>query len=254
MATSSSVLDQFRLDDRVVVITGASSGLGVAFAQAVAEAGADVVVAARRAERLTDTVGLIEAAGAKGLAVSADVSRDADCGDVVRAAVERFGRIDVLVNNAGIADHVPASRLDAEEFRRVVEVNLTACFTMAQASATVMEPGSSIINVSSVMAHTTLGVPSTAYIASKAGVLGLTRSLARQWTQRKGIRVNALLPGFFPSEMTDATPMEVIQDRLVMGRMGRTEELAAALVFLASDASSYMTGAELVVDGGFTLA
>jgi len=253
MSGSSSVLDRYRLDDRVVVVTGASSGLGVAFAQACAEAGANVVVAARRADRLADTVAMIESTGRKGLAVSADVTNEGDCHDVVRAAVEHFGRLDVLVNNAGVGDYTPASRLEADAFQHVIDVNLTACFTMAKASAAVMQPGSSIINVSSVMAHTTLGIPTTAYIASKAAVSGLTRSLAREWTGRKGIRVNSLLPGFFPTEMTGDMMADLIQDRLVMGRMGDPAELAAALVFLAGDASSYVTGSELVVDGGFTL-
>jgi len=251
--SGGSVLDLFRLDGRVVVITGASSGLGVSFAQSCAQAGADVVVTARRADRLKETVGLIEATGRQGLAVPADVSRDGDCQRIVQAAMERFGRLDVLVNNAGIEEHVPASRLEIDAFRRVVDVNLTACFAMAQAAAKVMVPGSSIINVASVLGLTTLDFPSTAYSASKAGVLGLTRSLARQWTLRKGIRVNALLPGFFPSEMTETVPVEYLQDRLVMGRLGRPEELAAALVFLASDAGGYVTGSEIVVDGGLTI-
>jgi NAD(P)-dependent dehydrogenase (short-subunit alcohol dehydrogenase family) len=250
----SAVLDRFRLDDKVVIVTGATSGLGVTFAQACAQAGADVVVAGRRAERLEDTVALITAAGRQGLAVAADVTHDSDCQRLVESAVERFGRIDVLVNNAGVAEYGPATRLAGAEFQRVLHVNLTACFTMSQAVSAAMAPGASIVNVSSILALTTLEMPSTAYNASKAGVLGLTRALARQWSGRKGIRVNALLPGFFPSEMTAELPREFIGDRLVMGRVGIPEELAAALVFLASDASSYVTGAELVVDGGFTLA
>jgi NAD(P)-dependent dehydrogenase (short-subunit alcohol dehydrogenase family) len=245
--------DPFRLDDKVVVVTGASSGLGVAFAHACAGAGADVVVAARRADRLADTVELVRAAGREGLAVSADVAQAEDCQAVVAAAVERFGRVDVLVNNAGIEDHDPASRLSLESFQQVLDVNVTACFVVAQAAAKVMPAGSSIVNVSSVLGHTTLDAPSTAYSTSKAAVLGLTRSLARQWTGRKGIRVNSLLPGFFPSEMTSGVPDDLLAHRLVMGRFGRPEELASALVFLASDASSYMTGAELVVDGGLLL-
>jgi NAD(P)-dependent dehydrogenase (short-subunit alcohol dehydrogenase family) len=247
-------IDRFRLDDKVVVITGASSGLGVAFAQACAEAGADVVVAARRADRLDETVRLVEAAGRNALAVPADVAVDDDCRQVIAAAVERFGRVDVLVNNAGIEDHEPASRLALESFRRVMDVNVTACFAMAQAAAAVMEPGSSIVNLSSVLGHTTVDLPSTAYSTSKAALLGLTRTLARQWTGRKGIRVNSLVPGFFPSEMTEGVPREFLDPRLAMGRFGRPEELASALVFLASDASSYITGTELVVDGGFLLS
>ena len=222
--------DRFRLDDKVVVVTGASSGLGVAFAEACARAGADLVVAARRTDRLRDTVALVEAAGRQALAVPADVAEQRDCAAVVQAAVERFGRIDVLVNNAGIEDHDPASRLSREDFVRVMDVNVTACFTMAQEAAKAMPAGSSIVNVSSVMAQTTMDFPSTAYTTSKAAVLGLTRSLARQWTARKGIRVNALLPGFFPSEMTAGLPQDAIGHRLVMGRLGRPEELASALL------------------------
>ena len=246
-------LDRFRLDDKVVLITGASSGLGVAFAESCARAGADVVVAARRADRLEATVGLVEKAGRRGVAVPADVSDADDCRRIVSTAVERFGRIDVLVNNAGIEDHDPASRLSPDFFRRVMDVNVTACFLLAQAAAPVMPEGSSIINVSSVLGLTTLDAPSTAYSTSKAAVLGLTRTLARQWTGRKGIRVNSLVPGFFPSEMTDGLPPGLLEDRLVMGRFGRPEELASALLFLACDASSYITGTELVVDGGLLL-
>ena len=248
-----SVLERFRLDDKVVVVTGATSGLGVAFAQACAQAGADVVVAGRRAQRLEDTVALIEAAGRTGLAVAADVTLEEDCQRVVESTVERFGRIDVLVNNAGIVDRIPASRLSSAEFQRVLDVNLTAGFRMAQAAVPAMRPGSSIVNVASAIAHRNLDVPATAYTASKAGLLGLTRSLAKQWSGRRGIRVNALAPGFFPSELTDELPFEPPRESVVIGRMGDPAELAAALVFLAGDASTYMTGAELVVDGGYLL-
>jgi NAD(P)-dependent dehydrogenase (short-subunit alcohol dehydrogenase family) len=249
------VLDRFRLDGKVVVITGASSGLGVAFAVACAEAGADIVVAARRADKLADTVALIEATGREALAVSADVANESDCRRIVDETMARFGRLDVLVNNAGVGEHNFATRLSTTDFQRVIDVNLTACFSTAKAAAAVMPPGSSIINVASIMAHTTVeGMPTTAYSASKAGLLGLTRSLARQWTGRKGIRVNALLPGFFPTEMTEELPEQVIAQRLLTGRLGDPQELSAALVFLASDASSYVTGVELVVDGGFLLS
>ncbi len=254
VVTRPSVSDRFRLDDKVVVVTGASSGLGVAFAAACAEAGADVVLAARRAHSLDETLGAITDSGRDGLAVVADVSDPNDCRKVIEQALDRFGRVDVLVNNAVVADHDPASRLALAEFERVVAVNLTACFSMAQAVVPAMAPGSSIVNVASSMAHTTLDFPTTAYSASKGGLIGLTRSLARQWSGRKGIRVNALLPGFFPSEMTDGIHDELIGHRLVMGRLGDPDELAAAVVFLASDASSYMTGSQLVVDGGFLLS
>ena len=248
-----SALDRFRLDDRVVIVTGGSSGLGVAFAQACAGAGADVVVAARRADRLETTLELVRDAGRDGLAVTADVSSEQDCRRIVEETVERFGRLDVLVNNAGVAESRPAAQLTGFDFQRVLDVNVTACFNMARAAAEHMPCGSSIVNVSSVMGLTTIEGPSSAYSASKAAVLGLTRALAREWTLSKGIRVNAILPGFFPSEMTPAVVAQMLSHRLAMGRLGDPDELAAAVVFLASDASSYMTGAELLVDGGFML-
>ncbi|MFW0796793.1 SDR family oxidoreductase [Gordonia sp. CPCC 205515] len=253
-AVQQSIQSPFRLDDKVVLITGASSGLGVAFARACAGAGADIVVAARRADRLAETVELVESLGRRALAVPADVTGPDDCRKLVDAAVAQFGRIDVLVNNAGIEDHAPATRLPIDEFQRVLDVNVTACFALAQAAAPAMPSGSSIVNISSVMSRTTMDFPSTGYSTSKAALNGLTRTLARQWSGRKQIRVNALLPGFFPSEMTDNVALDLLENRVVMGRLGRPEELSAALVFLASDASSYITGTELVVDGGLLLS
>jgi len=252
-----SVLDSFRLDGRVALVTGASSGLGVAIAHALAEAGADVVVGARRAERLAGTVTGIEATGRRGLAVSTDVSRPEDCNAMVDAAMAEFGHVDILVNNAGIGTAVPATKETPEQFREVIDVNLNGCYWMAQACGRVMRPGSSIVNISSVLALTTAGLPQAAYAASKSGLLGLTRDLAQQWGARKGIRVNAIAPGFFPTEMTDEYRpgyLESLQHRVVLGRMGELPELAAAVVFLASPAAGYMTGATVVVDGGVTIA
>ncbi|MFD7656395.1 SDR family NAD(P)-dependent oxidoreductase [Actinosynnema sp. NPDC059797] len=249
------ILDKFRLDDRVAIVTGASSGLGVAFAKALAEAGADVVLAARRADRLEDTAGLVEEAGRRALVVQADVARPEDCREVARAAAA-FGRVGVLVNNAGVASAVPASRETPEQFRAVVDVNLNGAYWMAQAAAAVMTDGGSIVNVSSVLGLVSGGLPQAAYSATKAGLLGLTRDLAQQWTGRKGIRVNAIAPGYFASEMTDQYPegyLDAHISRLPMGRVGDPEELAAAVVFLASPAGGYATGATFVVDGGVTL-
>lgn len=252
-----AVLDRFSLEGKVAVVTGASSGLGVAFAQALAEAGADVVLAARRVERLADTASLVQGCGRRALTVATDVSVPAQCQALVEASVAEFGRLDILVNNAGVGTAVPATRETPEQFRQVLDVNLNGSYWMAQAAGRVMQPGSSIINISSVLGITTAGLPQAAYAASKAGMLGLTRDLAQQWCTRKGIRVNALAPGFFPSEMSDQYPPAYIDtqlQRVPMRRKGEGEELAAALVFLASDASSYITGQTLAVDGGLTIA
>jgi NAD(P)-dependent dehydrogenase (short-subunit alcohol dehydrogenase family) len=251
------VLDLFRLDGRAAVVTGASSGLGVAFALALAEAGADVVLAARRVDRLQETRALVEAAGRRALVVATDVSSPEQCQALVAAAVAELGRVDVLVNNAGVGTAVPATRESPEEFRRVIEVNLNGCYWTAQACGRVMQPGSSIVNVSSVLGLVSGGLPQAAYSASKAGLLGLTRDLAQQWTGRKGIRVNALAPGFFASEMTDAYPpgyLDLMTQRVPVGRTGDAAELAATLVWLVSPAAGYVTGQTVVVDGGLSIA
>ena len=248
-----TVLDMFRLDGKVAIVTGASSGLGVAFAQALAEAGADVVLGARRVDRLADTRALVEAAGRRAIAVQTDVADPEACTALVEAAMAEFGHVDLLVNNAGIGTAVPATRETPEQFRQVVDVNLNGCYWMAQACGRVMQPGSSIVNISSVLGLTTAGLPQAAYAATKAGLIGLTRDLAQQWTGRKGIRVNALAPGFFESEMTDSYPDGYIESqlgRVLVGRKGDPDELAAALVFLVSDAGGYVTGTTIPVEGG----
>jgi NAD(P)-dependent dehydrogenase (short-subunit alcohol dehydrogenase family) len=251
-----TVLDLFSLTGKVAIVTGASSGLGVAFAQALAEAGCDVALGARRLDKLRATRDLVEAAGHRALDVETDVADPEACQRLVDAAMLEFGRVDILVNNAGIGTAVPATREKPEEFRQVIEVNLLGAYWMAQACGRVMQPGSSIINISSVLGLTTAGLPQAAYAASKAGMIGLTRDLAQQWTGRKGIRVNAIAPGFFASEMTEQYNqgyLDMMMMRVVSGRMGDARELAATLVWLASDAAGYVTGQTIAVDGGVTI-
>jgi NAD(P)-dependent dehydrogenase (short-subunit alcohol dehydrogenase family) len=249
----TSVLDSFSLDGKVAIVTGASSGLGVAFATGLADAGADIAICARRAERLEDTRKEVEARRRRCIAVPADVANPDDCTRVVEETVQQLGKVDVLINNAGIGTAVPATRETPDEFRKVIDINLNGSYWMAQACGRAMPGGGSIVNIGSVLGSTTAGLPQAAYASSKAAIIGLTRDLAQQWTGRKGIRVNALAPGFFESEMTDQYPegyLDAMMVRVPAGRKGEAHELVAAAVFLASDAASYITGALLPVDGG----
>jgi NAD(P)-dependent dehydrogenase (short-subunit alcohol dehydrogenase family) len=249
-----TVLDRFRVDGKVAIVTGASSGLGVAFAQALAEAGADVALAGRRVDRLADTAKLVEAEGRRALPVATDVSKPEDCDALVEATLRDLGRVDILVNNAGVGTAYPATRETREQFRQVVDINLNGSYWMAQACGRVMQPGSSIINIGSVLGSTTAELPQAAYASTKAAIIGLTRDLAQQWGGRKGIRVNAIAPGFFASEMTDQYPEgyldRMMELRVPMKRKGDAQELCPALLLLASDAGSYINGVVLPVDGG----
>jgi NAD(P)-dependent dehydrogenase (short-subunit alcohol dehydrogenase family) len=197
---------------------------------------------------------LVEDAGRRAITVRTDVASADDCRQLVDATVRAFGRVDILVNNAGIGTSIPATRETPEQFRSVIDVNLNGCYWMAQECARVMQPGSSIINIASVLGLTSAGIPQAAYSASKSGLIGLTRDLAQQWKGRKGIRVNALAPGHFDSEMTGQFPDDYIErtvlPRTLEGRLGHAAELSAALIFLASDAGSYTTGITLPVEGG----
>ena len=241
---------------KTALITGASSGLGAGFARALAQAGADVVLAARRVDRLDGVADDVRSAGRRALTVATDVSHPEQCTAMAKAAIAEFGRVDILVNNAGIGTAVPALRERPDEFRQVIDVNLNGAYWAAQACARVMQPGSSIVNISSVLGLVKSYVPQAAYAASKAGLIGLTRDLSQQWSGRKGIRVNAIAPGYFASEMTADVPKEelmtFIGNTSPLGRLGEQRELDAAVVFLASPGASFITGTTLAVDGGMS--
>ncbi|MCW2638086.1 MAG: short-chain dehydrogenase/reductase [Dactylosporangium sp.] len=247
--------DLFSVRGRVVIVTGASSGLGEHFGRKLAEAGAKVVLAARRTERLERIAAEIGDA----LVVPCDITVDDDCRVLVERTVERFGRVDVLVNNAGISKPNRVENETADDFRQVVEVNLIGAYSMCRYAGVQMvaQGGGSIVNVASIVGLVGLGrMPQASYAASKAGVINLTRELAAQWA-RRGVRVNAIAPGFFPTEMTaglfGSEDGEAWVAKLTpMGRSGREGELLGALLYLASDASSYVTGSILPVDGGWT--
>jgi NAD(P)-dependent dehydrogenase (short-subunit alcohol dehydrogenase family) len=249
--------NRFRLDGKVAVVTGASSGLGVAIAQGMAAAGADVAIGARRTDLLDRTRELVEKGGRRCVAVQTDVTKVDECQRLVATAVDRLGGCDVLVNNAGIGGkYHPATEDPPEHFRQVVDVNLMGSYWMSQAAGRVMPPGSAVVNLSSVMAVTTAKMPAAGYSAAKAGVLGLTRDLAAQWGA-KGIRVNAILPGVFLTEATgNYSPnyqRKLIDARVPAGRLGDPVDIASTAVFLASEASAYITGVGIPVDGGVLL-
>ena len=238
-------LARFRLDDRVAIVTGASAGLGARFARVLDAAGARVVVAARRADRLEALANELRDAHA----VPCDLAEDGVADALVAATLAHYGRIDVLVNNAGVSEPTPALEQSTAQFASTLRVNLTAPFEL--------EGGGVIVNVASLWGIVGVGqIPEAGYAASKGGLINLTRELAAQWA-RKNVRVNALAPGWFRTEMTeglmfgDERAEKWMRQRTPMGRGGNEDELDGALLFLASDASTFVTGQVLCVDGGW---
>lgn len=249
-----TILDKFRLDGRIAIVTDGSATLGAALARGLAEAGADVVLAARHADHLTNAASLIRETGRRAVTIEVDIRDPSQCSALVEAAVNEFGKVDVLVNNAELVDSGPANGLTVEEFRSVIDSNLHSSYSAAQACGRVMRAGSSIVNITGVAALTTLGVPRTAYSASAAALTGLTRDLAQQWGSRKGIRVNTIAQGFIDAGAGNVdSPFESPSARIILGRNGTPEEIASTLVWLASDAGSYVTGQTIVVDGGVSV-
>ncbi|MFF4405007.1 SDR family NAD(P)-dependent oxidoreductase [Streptomyces sp. NPDC001262] len=253
-ATTTDPTRIFRIDGKVAVVTGASSGIGAHFARLLTAAGARVALAARREGPLKE----LSAELPGSIAVPCDVTLAEDRERLVRTVTEQLGPVDILINNAGLSETVPAEKQSVESFDSIVGVNLTAVFALSQAVGTgMLERGSgSIVNIASVYGLVASGsLPQAAYAASKGGVVNLTRELAAQWAAR-GVRVNALCPGWFWSEMTadmlgNDKGRTWVERRTPMRRAGELHELDGALLFLAADASSYVTGASVPVDGGY---
>ena len=257
MSDPERALDRFRLDDRVVVVTGASSGLGQRFARVVSGVGAKVVLAARRVDRLE----ALSADLPDALAVECDVTSPDGPQHLIDATVDHYSRLDVLINNAGISRVIPAVDDDLDDFRHELEVDLVAPYDLARRAARWWidndHPGV-VVNLGSVLGEVSGGrlrVPG--YATAKGGLHNLTRELAVQWA-RKGIRVNALAPAWFETEMNSAEMFHTdsgrnyVESGTPMGRGGEPHELDGALLLLASDAGSYLTGHILLVDGGWT--
>ena len=253
--TSFDPIAQFRLDGKIAIVTGASSGLGARFARVLHAAGATVVVTARRLDRLESLSKDLPGS----LAVQCDVAQASDREKLIAHVLEKLGRIDILVNNAGITHKIAIESETLDMFEETMKVNTTAIWHLCKLAGENMVANRSgtIVNVASILGMIA-GTPikQANYAASKGAVIALSREIAVQWA-RKGVRVNSLCPGWFVSEMTagmdtDDSSQKYVMQNSPIPRMGAEHELDGALLFMASDASSFMTGQTVVVDGGWT--
>ena len=248
-------LNVFRLDGKIAIVTGASSGIGAQTVKLFSSLGAKVIAAARREDRLHDLANQYPNV----MAVKCDVGVEADCKNVVETVINEYGKIDILINNAGISDPIPALEEDLDLFKRVIQIDLISCFHLAQLCAQHMETqetGGAIVNVASI--HGFVGSSPNnqpGYTAAKGGLINLTRELALEWA-RHGIRVNAIAPGYISTELTDEmiageSGRKWIERNTPMRRPGEVNELDGAMLLLASDAGSYITGETIAIDGGW---
>ena len=248
-------LNTFRLDGKVAIVTGASSGIGAQTVKLFSSLGAKVIAAARREDRLQDLANQYPNV----MAVKCDVGDEADCKNLVEIVIKEYEKIDILINNAGISDPIPALEEDLDQFKRVIQIDLISCFHLAQLCAQHMETqesGGAIVNVASI--HGFVGSSPNnqpGYTAAKGGLINLTRELALEWA-RHGIRVNAIAPGYISTELTDEmiageSGRKWIERNTPMRRPGEVTELDGALLLLASDAGSYITGETIAIDGGW---
>jgi len=256
---AKNVRELFNLSGKTAIVTGGSRGIGKEMAEGLAEAGANLMLCARRSEWLDETINEFRGRGFKVEGILCDVAKPADVEAVVKATIEKFGAVDVLINNAGISWGAMPEDMELEKWQQVIDVNLPGCFLFAQAAGREMlkQNSGSIINIASIAGLTSSanGPFYAGYVASKAGLIGLTRELAASWG-RKGIRVNAIAPGFFHSRLADRVIdlyERSVQENNVIPRIGNEGELKGVAVFLASDASSYITGQTIAVDGGMTV-
>jgi NAD(P)-dependent dehydrogenase (short-subunit alcohol dehydrogenase family) len=249
----------FDVRGQTAVVTGASSGLGVTFAETLAERGVNLVIAARRYEKLVKVAeDISDKHGVKVVPLKTDVSQEDQVIRMVKVAVERFGSVEILVNNAGTASLSPSTDMSVEEWKKVLDINLTGVFLCARTAAREMikKNYGKIVNIASIYGAVGDIFPTAPYYASKGAVINLTRALAIEWAPYK-VNVNAIAPGFFPSEMTesvfrDEKSLKYILSRTPLGRTGEPLDLKAALTYLASPASNYVTGQTIFVDGGWT--
>lgn len=254
------ILEKMRLDHKKIFVTGGARGIGKSVATAFAEAGADLAIVDLDLQEAEKTAAeLVENHGVHAIAIQTDVTNQEDVNAMIDRFLEEFGRLDVAFCNAGICLNVPAEEMTLDQWRKVIDINLTGVFLTAQAAGKVMlkQGGGSIINTASMSAHiVNVPQPQCSYNASKAGVIQLTKSLAVEWAKRN-VRVNSISPGYIGTELTLNSPslqplIAQWNDMAPLGRLGKTEELQAICVYLAGDTSTFTTGSDFVIDGAFT--